>query len=103
MEEYSRLVDWHCYSPILQGYCRVTLMCTFLLHVMNCRIPDQERAHGEICYNTEYWIEREVQGCKSVLHCRSKKEPALVMASSTGPVPCCWMRALTGAGVQATR
>ncbi len=72
MREYSRIVEQHCYPP----------MCTFLLHIINCRFPDQEKAHGKICYNTEYWIEREVKGSKGVLHGRSKKEPALVMANT---------------------
>jgi hypothetical protein len=36
-------------------------MCTFQLHVMNCRMPSQEAASGRVCFNTEYWVEREVQ------------------------------------------
>ena len=46
MWEYSCLVERHCNPG----------MCTFLLHIINCRIPDQERAHGKISDNGEYWI-----------------------------------------------
>jgi hypothetical protein len=45
---------------------------------MNCRIPDQERAHGRICDNEEYWVERDIHGVKRKLDGRGTNDPELV-------------------------
>jgi hypothetical protein len=70
--EYSKMVEEHMSHD----------MCTFQLHVMNCRIPSQEAASGRVCFNTEYWVEREVQWAKRVLGSRIKKDTELVLGNA---------------------
>jgi hypothetical protein len=83
MWEYSRLVEEHCHPQ----------MCTFLLHIMNCQMPDQEKAHGKVCKNSEYYIEHQVQDIKGVLHGRGITDPWIVYANT----------ALESEGVNKTR
>ena len=39
--------------------------CTYNLHVLCCRLRQQERARGHVSFAMEFWIERGVQYVKS--------------------------------------
>uniref|UniRef100_A0A383VXT3 LysM domain-containing protein n=1 Tax=Tetradesmus obliquus TaxID=3088 RepID=A0A383VXT3_TETOB len=71
LKEYATLVEQH--FPIS--------MCTFNLHVLVCRLAEQEKARGKVAYCTEYWVEWLVQWAKSCVRYRTTKFPELVLVS----------------------
>lgn len=54
--------------------------CRYNLHVLLCRLGDQERACGSVRQMTEYWIELVVQLAKSSVRYRTTKHPEKVLA-----------------------
>jgi hypothetical protein len=54
-------------------------LCTYNLHLLICRLEDQENARGKVCFGHEYWIEMCVQKCKKILHNRSTHFPEITL------------------------
>lgn len=54
--------------------------CTYNLHILLCRLVDQEQQCGSIRQSTEFWVEMMVQLAKSSVRYRSTSNPGLVLA-----------------------
>jgi hypothetical protein len=55
-------------------------MCKYNLHLLVCRIAQQESARGRAAHSTEYWLENLIQWAKSTVRYRTTKYPELVLA-----------------------
>ena len=55
-------------------------MCKYNLHLLVCRIAEQEAARGRAAHNTEYWLENLIQWAKSTVRYRTTKYPEMVLA-----------------------
>jgi hypothetical protein len=71
LKEYAKLVEEQF----------GTTMCKFNLHLLICRLVDQELARGKVAHSTEYWVENLIQWAKSTVRYRTTKYPELVLAS----------------------
>ena len=60
------------------GHC----MCTYNLHVLCCRLREQERARGHVSFSYEFWVERGIQLVKSDVKFRTTQCPELLFVSS---------------------
>jgi hypothetical protein len=56
-------------------------MCKYNLHLLVCRLAEQEAARGRVAHCTEYWLENLIQWAKSTLRYRTTKFPELVLAN----------------------
>jgi hypothetical protein len=56
-------------------------MCKFNLHLLVCRLADQEAARGNVAHSTEYWVENLIQWAKSTVRYRTTKYPELLLCS----------------------
>eukprot|EP00884_Botryococcus_braunii_P006790 jgi/Botrbrau1/16111/Bobra.7_2s0075.1 len=70
LKEFARLAEVHC-GPVL---------CTYNLHMLICRLQDQEEARGKAAFGHEYWIEWCVQKCKRILKNRATSFPEITLA-----------------------
>jgi hypothetical protein len=70
LKEFARLAEVHC-GPML---------CTYNLHMLICRLQDQEEARGKAAFGHEYWIEWCVQKCKRILKNRATSFPEITLA-----------------------
>jgi hypothetical protein len=74
---------WDClyaFGKALHARFGVTA-CKYNLHIILCRILDQERNCGEVRQMTEYWIEMMVQFAKSSVRYRTTRFPEKVLAA----------------------
>ncbi len=53
--------------------------CSYNLHMLVCRLADQENARGKVAFGTEYWIELCVQQAKTILDGRSTHFPEITL------------------------
>lgn len=53
-------------------------LCTYNLHLMNCRFPEQQLVRGHTCYYGEWWVEQLIQLMKSSVRGRHTHRPELV-------------------------
>lgn len=72
LTQYAQMVEEH-FPPA---------MCTYLLHIAICRLPDQERQWGKVCYSTEFWVEFMIQMAKKMLVDRSIRDVPTVLANT---------------------
>jgi hypothetical protein len=56
-------------------------VCQYTLHVLNCRLYDQETARGHVSHDLEFWVERMVQYMKSNVKFRTTGCPELLFVS----------------------
>eukprot|EP00884_Botryococcus_braunii_P007856 jgi/Botrbrau1/17071/Bobra.31_2s0002.2 len=69
LREFARLAEVH-FGPKL---------CTYNLHMLICRLQDQELARGKAAFGHEYWIEYCVQKCKRILDGRGILFPEITL------------------------
>jgi hypothetical protein len=55
--------------------------CRYNLHIMLCRLVDQERQCGLVRYSTEFWVEMMVQLAKSSVRYRTTRYPEKLLAA----------------------
>jgi hypothetical protein len=71
----------------LRGYAKLVeqefgvRMCKFNLHLLLCRLAEQETQRGKVAYSTEYWVENLIQWAKSVVKGRTTVHPELVLVN----------------------
>jgi hypothetical protein len=53
--------------------------CSYNLHMLVCRLADQEDARGKVAFGTEYWIELCVQQAKTIIDGRSTQFPEITL------------------------
>jgi hypothetical protein len=73
---------WEClyqFGTLLQDRFGITA-CKYNLHIILCRILDQQRCCGEVRQMTEYWIEMMVQFAKSSVRYRTTRFPEKVLS-----------------------
>ncbi len=51
--------------------------CTYNLHLLNCRMYDQESAKGPTAYKCELWVERKIQEFKTTVRHHTTHQPEL--------------------------
>ena len=56
-------------------------MCKFNLHLLLCRLAEQEKQRGKLAYSTEYWVENLIQWAKAVVKGRTTMYPELVLVN----------------------
>jgi hypothetical protein len=56
-------------------------MCKYNLHLLLCRLKDQESIRGAIHLCNEFWIELMIQFCKSSIRYRASKYPEITLFS----------------------
>lgn len=69
--KYAQLVEQHMDYRLL----------TYNLHMLNCRLYDQETARGHVFSTMEFWVERMVQYMKSNVKFRTTAKPELLFVS----------------------
>ncbi|GMH34979.1 hypothetical protein BSKO_02840 [Bryopsis sp. KO-2023] len=67
-------------------------MCTFKLHILNCRAKEQHCRSGHPSFSLEYWVERMVQLVKKSVKYRTTAHPELIFVN-THLVRCAMTRA----------
>lgn len=55
--------------------------CTPNLHILNCALPDSERALGHLSFYSELWVERAIQDMKSNVKFRTTGCPEMLYMS----------------------
>lgn len=66
------------YSCAAQEHFEGTPLCTYNLHVLNCRLPTQQVTRGHTSFYGEWWVEYLVQLVKSTVRGRATTSPELV-------------------------
>ncbi|GIL67471.1 hypothetical protein Vafri_20814 [Volvox africanus] len=56
--------------------------CTYNLHLLGCRLRDQERARGHVSFAMEFWVERGMQSMKSDVKYRSPVAPEVTFVGT---------------------
>lgn len=54
-------------------------LCMYNLHVLICRLSDQEAERGKVAFGSEYWIENKIQYCKQAILNRTTRFPAMTL------------------------
>lgn len=54
---------------------------TYNMHLLACRLREQERARGHVAFATEFWVERGVQQVKSGVKFRTTRCPEQIIVS----------------------
>ena len=72
--QFSRLAER--YTTVgLDGSTMPAKICSFNLHLLNCRLSEQERARGHVAFDNELWIERNIQQIKEFTKHRVSADP----------------------------
>jgi hypothetical protein len=62
--QYAQLAESYVTAGLL-GSTMPPKLLSFNLHILNCRLKDQEKARGHVAYENELWIERSIQEVRS--------------------------------------
>ena len=54
--------------------------CTFNLHILNCRLFEEESQRGPVLNDAEYWIERALQQFKEMMRYRLSRNAEAMLA-----------------------
>ena len=72
LRRYSELAERHIGPSI----------CTYNLHMANCRLLRQQASRGHTVYYGEWWMEQLVQSMKSTVKYRTSKNPEPVIVNA---------------------